>query len=284
MRKAKKLLALIMALVTIFAMTAMPVSATVTFPYLTVAAGTNYTTQVTTSYTKLSVQKYGSDWNEYVFGEEDNVVWTWPDGGSGNFTFTTGYDPIGEGYYAFMNIKANNDAVPGAYRIRATCEDNVLDPYIDLIVVVASTSALTADITVEVNAPGNSGFTATKSTTASEGTYNYATPLKSLDAMIGSVVGTNINTYAQSGGYVNSITGYNNNTSALVSVSNNWNTGYGWQYRVYHKNGSTYTIDNKSEFYGADAFKLITNDYVKWVYCTYDEISTYFPSSFTATP
>ena len=286
MRKARKLLALIMAMVTVFAMTAMPVSATVTFPYLTVADGTAYTTQVTTSYTTLSVQKYGSDWNEYVFdfSELQHVKWTWPDNGSNNFTFTANSEPHGTGYYATLDIKAKNDAVPGAYRIRATYEDNILNPYIDLIVVVAASSAQTANITVEIIAPGSSGFTASNSVTASAGTYNYATPLKSLDAMIGTTAGTSINTYAQSGGYVNSITGYNNTTSALVPVANNWNTGYGWQYRVYHKNGTTYMIDSKSEYYGADAFRLIANDYVKWVYCTYNDISTYFPSSFSPTP
>ena len=281
MKKVRRFIAMIMAMVTMLAMTVMPVSATVTYPYLTTAGGTAYTTVVSTSGTQLSVQKYGSDWVAYPFAsisEVNNVVWSWPYGGGNNFNVIPSYTTIQGGYYARLLISAKSTATPGAYTVRATYNDGALNPYIDLTVVVSASTSQSATVTVEINAP--SSFSAINTVTAQAGTYNYATPLTALDAMIGTSYGTSINTYGQSSGYVNSITGYINSSLATDTKTDNWNTGDGWQYRVYHKNGTTYIRDDSSEFIGPDAYKLSDNDYVKWVFCNYGQISTYFPPSF----
>lgn len=286
MRKLRKMVAIVMALVTLLAMTALPVSATVTYPYLTTANGTAYTTVVDTTGTNLYVQKYGSDWNVYPFAsitEVGKVTWTWPYGGGDNFTKLPTSTPTTGGYYAVLNIKAKSTATSGAYTVRATYNDGVLNPYIDLTVIVTASTSQSASVTVEVNGTKGSpslSFSASNTVTAQAGTYNYATPIMALDAMIGTTYGTSIYSYTQSGGYVNSVTGYINSSLATDTKTENWNTGDGWQYRVYHLNGTTYVRDDSSELIGASAYKLSANDYVKWVFCNYSEISTYFPSSF----
>jgi hypothetical protein len=138
--KIKRFIAMIMAMVMMIAMTAMPVSAT-TFSYLTLANGTQYTTEITstTTDTVLSVQRLGDDWvTKAPFDTEDDansVTWTWPNGGQNNFVVTPGSVQTSSGsglYYATLSVKKASNAVSGAYSVRA----NYGSANIDLTLVI----------------------------------------------------------------------------------------------------------------------------------------------------
>ena len=212
MKTFKKIMATIMAMALVFVMTVLPVSADpISFPYLTLAGNTQYTNIITTSYSNLDVQKLGSDWNTYPFSDQidvDKVVWSWPNGGDDNFTTTVTDTPTTGGYFARLRVKAKATADSGAYTVRATYDNNA---YIDLTLVVASNTSESATVKVSIDSSDYSGFNAVNTNVlASAGSYLYATPLKALDAMIGTTYsgGTTISSYNQSGGYVNSITGF----------------------------------------------------------------------------
>ncbi|MDO5139294.1 MAG: hypothetical protein Q4D71_12660, partial [Oscillospiraceae bacterium] len=257
------------------------------FPYLTTANGTQYTTIVSTDDedpTVVSVQKYGPgnpDWISvpFTFSEVNSVSWSWPYGGHDNFYLNTNPIHTGADYYAAVTAVAKETATPGAYDVRATFYDGSGDPpYIDLTLIIPETNPQTStSVTVEIDASKVQGFTISNTVNAgNNASYNYATPFTALDKM---KTDGNITNYDGTGGFVNSITAQGS------TIETNTSTGDGWQYRVYHKAGNTYVMDPSSETLGSSAFKLGTNDYVKWVYCTYDEAtppSTYFPYSFPA--
>ena len=278
MSRIKKFVATILAMAMILAMTVMPVSASAAYPYLTTANGTQYTTEVPSTGVTLYVQKLSSSYIPTAFAsdtEANAVSWTWNTTGSDSFYTSKGYIEQSGSYYAKYTVVPKNTATSGAYSIRASYDG----AYIDLTIVIPedSTDPKSATVNISVYSPGSSGFTATKTgATASSSNYYYATPLKALDAIIGTSYsnGETINSYIQSGGYVSSITGYDSNSN-LIPKAADYSTGVGWNYRVYHGNG---TMDGNSEIIDASAYKLSDGDYVRWYFGTYSDAVAYFNS------
>jgi len=291
--KMRRLMAIVMAMVMMIAMSTMVSADEITYPYLTLAGDTGYTTTITDDGAVLSVQKLGSDWNKYTFSSStdatQNVSWTWPLGGGDNFILNkTATAAPGGGYYATALVELADTPTPGPYTLRATYLDNALNPYIDLTLVVCATSGSNATVTVSVNGLNPcdvNTFSAVKSNVVApyHTTYKYATPVTALNGMIGSTYGVNIQGYHydSENDYVDYITGYKTENQAVTKTKND-DTWRGWQYRVYtddDENG-TYEVDSNSEIYSASAYKLKDGDYVMWYYGTYYEALSYFPSSF----
>jgi hypothetical protein len=267
--KMKRLFATIMAMVMLIAMTAMPVSAT-TFSNLTLANGTQYTTQITstTTETVLFVQKLGDDWTTiepFTQAEAETVTWTWPYSGSNNFVATPGIAetyPDSGLYYATLSVKKATNAVSGAYSVRA----NWGSAYIDLTLVIPSSDE---NATVKVYIDGtntdidSNSFTVTDASVEAEaGNYGYTTPLTALARM--KVVGDIAAYSPENGDYINSIT----KTGTLTKTASGW---YGWQYRVYYydQTEQDYIMYGSSQLLGASAFKLSDGDVVAWYYGPY---------------
>ncbi len=278
MKKMRKVLAIIIAMVTMLAMTVMPVSASAAFPYLTTANGTQYTTVVPSTGVSLYVQKLSASYVHTAFSsqnEVNQVTWTWNTDGSEYFDTSVGYIGGNGAYYAEYYIEPLSSVPAGAYSVRASYDG----AYIDLTLVIPedSINPKDADVSVSVYSPGNPGFTAINTeVTADPADYYYATPLTALDEMVGSSYsnGETINSYIEYGGYVSSITGYDSNSNLIPKVED-YDTGVGWSYRVYHGNG---TMDGNSEVIDASAFKLSDGDYVRWYFGTYTNAVAYFNS------
>ena len=296
MLRIKKLMATFLAMAMIFAMTAMPVSASMTYLYLTNANGTAYTTEVDTIGADLSVNKLGYDENynwgtgNFSSSELTNVHWTWPSGGSNNFNYLETNTPVpgktGE-YYATLEIAAKTTATPGPYRVRATFNDGVNNPYIDLTIVVPDTNGQSKNVEVSVDgtntAYGDIFNDVNTNVTATTGSYGYATPATALTGMQSTIYNNTSHIksyiYDSDNDYVTSITGYDTSGNEKTKAEHK-PTYRGWQFRVYHYNNGTYTIDPASETYSATAYKLTSGDYIKWYYGTYNEALNYFPPSF----
>ncbi len=273
--KIRKLIATIMAMVMIIAMTVMPVSAT-TFNNLTLAGNTGYTTQITSTndYTPISVKKMADDWvtsAPFTYAEASNVSWSWPNGGASNFDVNatvTETEPNSGEYYATLNVKKATSAVSGAYSVRATWmydTDQELETTMDLTLVIPGNGE---NATVKVFIDGTNtaidanNFTVTNpSVAATAGTYGYTTPVTALAKM--KAIGDIANYTPANGDYINSIT----KTGTLTKTASGW---YGWQYRVFKHIGSSYQKQDPSLTLGAATYKLDAGDIVVWYFGLYD--------------
>ena len=289
-------MATFLAMAMIFAMTAMPVSATMTYLYLTNANGTAYTTVVGSSLVRLDVNKLGYDENynwstaNFTTSEVSNVQWTWPSGGNNNFNYSATSTSVpgktGE-YYATLMISAKSTAVPGPYTVRATFNDGNYYPYIDLTVVVPETNGQSLSVKVSVDgtntAYGDIFSDANLNVTAPIGNYGYVTPVTALLGMESDSLTDTSHiknyVYDSDNDYITSITGYDSSGNEKTKTENK-PTYHGWQFRVYHYSNGVYTMDPASVTFSATACRVSSGDYVKWYYGTYSEALNYFPSSF----
>ena len=112
---------------------------------------------------------------------------------------------------------------------------------------------------------------------APAGEYNYATPMTALTAMKSDTPSaTRIKDHnGGQTGYVSSITGYQNGTTAVVkSASNDY--VYGWNYRVYNLKNDNYVLNSSSAYIGASALKVSSKDAILWYYGSYAEATEYY--------
>lgn len=259
------------------------------YPNITNAPGTEYTTKIesTTNAKLLEVIRASADYqNKSPFptsAEARKVKWTFPNGGGHNFIVKKEVKEKAGGWYAGLSVrKMPLISNKGAYTVRATKGSASMD---FTLVIPESKPKASKGVKISVDGTNTNGdpdtfnnVTEKTGIKAPAGEYNYATPMTALTAMKSDTPSaTRIKDHngVQMGGYVSSITGYQNGTTAVVkSASNDY--VYGWNYRVYNLKNNNYVLNSSSAYIGASALKVSSKDAILWYYGSYAEATKYY--------
>lgn len=258
------------------------------YPNITNAPGTEYTTKIesTTNAKLLEVIRASADYqNKSPFptsAEARKVKWTFPNGGGNNFIVKKEVNGAADSWYAGLSVrKMPLISNKGAYTVRATKGSANMDL---TLVIPESKPKASKGVKISVDGTNTKGDpdifnNVTKKTgiKAPAGEYNYATPITALTAMKSDTPSaTRIKDHnGEQTGYVSSITGYQNGTTAVVkSASNDY--VYGWNYRVYNLKNNNYVLNSSSAYIGASALKVSSKDAILWYYGSYAEANKYY--------
>ncbi|ASS41478.1 hypothetical protein AXF21_06070 [Eubacterium minutum ATCC 700079] len=258
------------------------------YPNITNAPGTEYTTKIesTTNAKLLEVIRASADYqNKSPFptsAEARKVKWTFPNGGGNNFIVKKEVNGAADSWYAGLSVrKMPLISNKGAYTVRATKGSANMDL---TLVIPESKPKASKGVKISVDGTNTEGDpdtfnNVTKKTgiKAPAGEYNYATPMTALTAMKSDTPSaTRIKDHdGGQTGYVSSITGYQNGTTAVTkSASSDYTRG--WNYRVYRIKLGRYVLDPSSAYIGASAVKVSNGDAVLWYYGSYSEATEYY--------
>ena len=258
------------------------------YPNITNAPGTEYTTKIesTTNAKTLEVIRASANYqNRSPFptsAEARKVKWTFPNGGGNNFIIEKKTKKKADGWYAGLSVrKMPLISNTGVYTVRATKGSASMDL---ALFIPGSKPKASKGVKISVDGTNTNGDpdtfnNVTKKTgiKAPAGEYNYATPMTALTAMKSNTPSSTRIKDHDGGqtGYVSSITGYQNGTTAVVkSASNDY--VYGWNYRVYNLKNNNYVLNSSSAYVGASVFKVSNGDAVLWYYGSYAEATKYY--------
>ena len=258
------------------------------YPNITNAPGTGYTTKIesTTKTKTLEVIRASANYqNRSPFptsAEARKVKWTFPNGGGNNFIVKERVKKKADGWYAGLSVrKMPLISNTGVYTVRATKGSASMDL---ALFIPGSKPKASKGVKISVDGTNTNGDpdtfnNVTKKTgiKAPAGEYNYATPMTALTAMKSDTPSaTRIKDHnGGQTGYVSSITGYQNGTTAVVkSASNDY--VYGWNYRVYNLKNDNYVLNSSSAYIGASALKVSSKDAILWYYGSYAEATEYY--------
>ena len=258
------------------------------YPNITNAPGTEYTTKIesTTKTKTLEVIRASANYqNRSPFptsAEARKVKWTFPNGGGNNFIVKERVNKKADGWYAGLSVrKMPLISNTGVYTVRATKGSASMDL---ALFIPGSKPKASKGVKISVDGTNTEGDpdtfnNVTKKTgiKAPAGEYNYATPMTALTAMESDTPSSTRIKDHDGGqtGYVSSITGYQNGTTAVVkSASNDY--VYGWNYRVYNLKNNNYVLNSSSAYVGASVFKVSNGDAVLWYYGSYAEATEYY--------
>lgn len=258
------------------------------YPNITNAPGTEYTTKIvaTTKAKTLEVIRASANYqNKSPFptkAEAQKVKWAFPNGGGHNFIIEKKTKKKADGWYARLSVrKMPLISNTGAYTVRATKGSASMDL---TLVIPESKPKASERVKISVDGTNTNGDSdtfnnVTKKTgiKAPAGEYNYATPMTALTAMKSNTPSaTRIKDHdGGQTGYVSSITGYQNGTTAVVkSASSDY--VYGWNYRVYNLKKDNYVLNSSSAYIGASALKVSSEDAILWYYGSYAEATKYY--------
>ena len=258
------------------------------YPNITNAPGTEYTTKIesTTKTKTLEVIRASANYqNRSPFptsAEARKVKWTFPNGGGNNFIVKERVNKKADGWYAGLSVrKMPLISNTGVYTVRATKGSASMDL---ALFIPGSKPKASKGVKISVDGTNTNGDpdtfnNVTKKTgiKAPAGEYNYATPMTALTAMKSDTPSSTRIKDHDGGqtGYVSSITGYQNGTTAVVkSASNDY--VYGWNYRVYNLKNNNYVLNSSSAYVGASVFKVSNGDAVLWYYGSYAEATKYY--------
>ena len=258
------------------------------YPNITNAPGTGYTTKIesTTKTKTLEVIRASANYqNRSPFptsAEARKVKWTFPNGGGNNFIVKERVKKKADGWYAGLSVrKMPLISNTGVYTVRATKGSASMDL---ALFIPGSKPKASKGVKISVDGTNTNGDpdtfnNVTKKTgiKAPAGEYNYATPMTALTAMKSNTPSSTRIKDHDGGqtGYVSSITGYQNGTTAVVkSASNDY--VYGWNYRVYNLKNDNYVLNSSSAYIGASALKVSSKDAILWYYGSYAEATEYY--------
>lgn len=258
------------------------------YPNITNAPGTEYTTKIvaTTKAKTLEVIRASANYqNKSPFptsAEAQKVKWTFPNGGGNNFIIEKKTKKKADGWYAGLSVrKMPLISNTGVYTVRAIKGSASMDL---ALFIPGSKPKASKGVKISVDGTNTEGDpdtfnNVTKKTgiKAPAGEYNYATPMTALTAMKSNTPSaTRIKDHdGGQTGYVSSITGYQNGTTAVVkSASSDY--VYGWNYRVYNLKNNNYVLNSSSAYVGASVFKVSNGDAVLWYYGSYSEATEYY--------
>ena len=258
------------------------------YPNITNAPGTGYTTKIesTAKAKTLEVIRASANYqNKSPFptsAEARKVKWTFPNGGGNNFIVKERVNKKADGWYAGLSVrKMPLISNTGVYTVRATKGSASMDL---ALFIPGSKPKASKGVKISVDGTNTNGDpdtfnNVTKKTgiKAPAGEYNYATPMTALTAMESDTPSSTRIKDHDGGqtGYVSSITGYQNGTTAVVkSASNDY--VYGWNYRVYNLKNNNYVLNSSSAYVGASVFKVSNGDAVLWYYGSYAEATKYY--------
>lgn len=258
------------------------------YPNITNAPGTEYTTKIvaTTKAKTLEVIRASANYQHKspfpTSAEAQKVKWTFPNGGGHNFIVKERVKKKADGWYAGLSVrKMPLISNTGAYTVRATKGSASMDL---TLVIPESKPKASERVKISVDGTNTNGDSdtfnnVTKKTgiKAPAGEYNYATPMTALTAMKSNTPSaTRIKDHdGGQTGYVSSITGYQNGTTAVVkSASSDY--VYGWNYRVYNLKKDNYVLNSSSAYIGASALKVSSEDAILWYYGSYAEATKYY--------
>lgn len=258
------------------------------YPNITNAPGTEYTTKIvaTTKAKTLEVIRASANYQHKspfpTSAEAQKVKWTFPNGGGHNFIVKKEVKKKADGWYARLSVrKMPLISNTGAYTVRATKGSASMDL---TLVIPESKPKASERVKISVDGTNTNGDSdtfnnVTKKTgiKAPAGEYNYATPMTALTAMKSNTPSaTRIKDHdGGQTGYVSSITGYQNGTTAVVkSASSDY--VYGWNYRVYNLKKDNYVLNSSSAYIGASALKVSSEDAILWYYGSYAEATKYY--------
>ena len=258
------------------------------YPNITNAPGTGYTTKIesTAKAKTLEVIRASANYqNKSPFptsAEAQKVKWTFPNGGGNNFIIEKKTKKKADGWYAGLSVrKMPLISNTGVYTVRATKGSASMDL---ALFIPGSKPKASKGVKISVDGTNTNGDpdifnNVTKKTgiKAPAGEYNYATPMTALTAMKSNTPSSTRIKDHDGGqtGYVSSITGYQNGTTAVVkSASNDY--VYGWNYRVYNLKNNNYVLNSSSAYVGASVFKVSNGDAVLWYYGSYAEATEYY--------
>ena len=258
------------------------------YPNITNAPGTEYTTKIeaTTKAKLLEVIRASANYqNKSPFptkAEAQKVKWAFPNGGGYNFIIEKKTKKKADGWYAGLSVrKMPLISNTGVYTVRTTKGSASMDL---ALFIPGSKPKDSKGVKISVDGTNTNGDpdtfnNVTKKTgiKAPAGEYNYATPMTALTAMESDTPSSTRIKDHDGGqtGYVSSITGYQNGTTAVVkSASNDY--VYGWNYRVYNLKNNNYVLNSSSAYVGASVFKVSNGDAVLWYYGSYAEATKYY--------
>ena len=258
------------------------------YPNITNAPGTGYTTKIesTAKAKTLEVIRASANYqNKSPFptsAEARKVKWTFPNGGGNNFIVKERVNKKADGWYAGLSVrKMPLISNTGVYTVRATKGSASMDL---ALFIPGSKPKASKGVKISVDGTNTNGdpdtfnnVTEKTGIKAPAGEYNYATPMTALTAMESDTPSSTRIKDHDGGqtGYVSSITGYQNGTTAVVkSASNDY--VYGWNYRVYNLKNNNYVLNSSSAYVGASVFKVSNGDAVLWYYGSYAEATKYY--------
>lgn len=293
MKTMKKLSALVLALVMVFAMSATAFAAD-SDPNFTKSVNSAYSTATTAGKSVTVLVGPADDYYYYTGFSSENAAkatTVTANTDADNFTYTvtavedTNYD--GDECYASAITVTPATGFYGPISFRAVPANAASAwTYVDMTVYVEpATSVSASNVKVEViDLKDNTGLNLSGTINSVEGSESHSTsPFKGADgcaqkyATAGSalfeLVGTD---FTQSGGYVSSINGLTQYSSA------DWTEYYGWNYCVLHNVNGTYVMDTNANIVSASVMPVETNDVVIWAFGTASVAASHFAARLAA--